>query len=196
MRRILEPGQIEAFAEGAIPRLRLPERTTVFAARARRLRQQGAPGAPGQAIGAYLHLMAAVADAQQAALGTCEPPLPTATQLARSHTHGMPLIHAGSWPRERTWRALVAQMCAAVAAAGDVPPDAREACERLRALPPPQLEAQADALLAACADAIEVAAAPVLIAALQGYLVAPANPLAARQGGGVEESRPCSGFWS
>ena len=47
MRRILEPGQIEAFAEGAIPRLRLPERTTVFAARARRLRQHGAPGAPG-----------------------------------------------------------------------------------------------------------------------------------------------------
>src|SRR5438874_2129442 len=136
MRRILEPGQIEAFAEGAIPRLRLPERTTVFAARARRLRQQGAPGAPGQAIGAYLHLMAAVADAQQAALGTCEPPLPTATQLARSHTHGMPLIHAGSWPRERTWRALVAQMCAAVAAAGDVPPGAREACERLRDLQP------------------------------------------------------------
>src|SRR4030088_2692739 len=106
MRRILEPGQIEAFAEGAIPRLRLPDRTRLFAARAQRLRQLGAPGAPGQAIGDYLRLMAAVAEAQQAALGTFEAPLPTATQLARSYTHGMPPIHAGSWPREREWSEL------------------------------------------------------------------------------------------
>src|SRR5256885_16278947 len=119
MRRILEPGQIEAFAEGAIPRLRLPERTTVFAARARRLRQQGAPGAPGQAIGAYLHSMAAVADAQQAALGTCEPPLPTATQLARSPTHGMPLIPARRWPRRRTWGPPVGPNVAAGCSAGE-----------------------------------------------------------------------------
>src|SRR4029077_9323453 len=83
MRRILEPGQIEAFAEGAIPRLRLPDRTRLFAARAQRLRQLAAPGAPGQAIGDYLRLMAAVADAQQLALGACEPALPTATQIAQ-----------------------------------------------------------------------------------------------------------------
>ncbi|TLZ15969.1 MAG: formate dehydrogenase accessory protein FdhE, partial [Gammaproteobacteria bacterium] len=102
-----------------------------------------------------------------------------------------PLIHAGSWPRERTWRALVAQMCAAVAAAGDVPPGAREACERLRALPPPQLEAQADALLAACADAIEVAAAPFLMAALQVYWVALASRLAPEQVVELEVSGLC-----
>src|ERR1700726_2585104 len=117
MRRILEPGQIEAFAEGAIPRLRLPDRTRLFAARAQRLRPlggAGAPGhaigdhprlmgglsgAPGHAIGDYLRLMAALADAQQVALMTFAAPLPTATQIARSHTHGMPLIHAGGWPR-------------------------------------------------------------------------------------------------
>src|SRR2546430_4735522 len=90
MRRILEPGQIEAFAEGAIPRLRLPDRTRLFASRAQRLRQLGAPGAPGQAIGDYLRLMAAVAEAPQLALRTFDAPLPTATPLSRSHTHCMP----------------------------------------------------------------------------------------------------------
>jgi FdhE protein len=177
MRRILEPGQIEAFAEGAIPRLRLPDRTRLFAGRAQRLRQLGASGAPGQAIGDYLRLMAAVAETQQVALRTFDPPLPTATQLARSRTHGMPLIHASGWSRAREWRDLVAQMCGSVAAAPDVPPSARQACERLRALPPQQLEAQADALLAARADAIEVAAAPFLMAALQVYWVALASRL-------------------
>jgi FdhE protein len=178
MRRILEPGQIEAFAEGAIPRLRLPDRTRLFAARAQRLRELGASGAPGQAIGDYLRLMAAVAEAQQVALRTFEAPLPTAAQIAQSHTHGMPLIHASGWPRAREWRDLVAQLCGSVAAAREVPPGAREACERLRALPPQQLEAQADALLAARADAIEVAAAPFLMAALQVYWVALASRLA------------------
>jgi len=178
MRRILEPGQIEAFAEAAIPRLRLPDRTRLFAARAQRLRQLGGTGAPGQAIGDYLRLMAAVAEAQQVALRTFEAPLPTATQIAQSHTHGMPLIHASGWPREREWRDLVAQLCGSVAAARDVPPGTREACERLRALPPQQMEAQADALLAARADAIEVAAAPFLMAALQVYWVALASRLA------------------
>jgi FdhE protein len=177
MRRILEPGQIEAFAEGAIPRLRLPDRTRLFAARARRLRQLGEAGALGQAIGDYLRLMAAVAETQQVALKTFDAPLPTATQLAQSHTHGMPLIQAGGWARAREWRDLVAQVCGSVAVAPDVPPSARQACERLRALPPPQMEAQADALLAARADAIEVATAPFLMAALQVYWVALASRL-------------------
>src|SRR4029077_7341622 len=143
MRRILEPGQIEAFAEGAIPRLRLPDRTRLFAARAQRLRQRGAPAARGEPIGAYARWMPGVADAQQLALGACEPALPSPTQLARSHTHGMPLIHAGVCPRERQWRDLTAGICDSVVAAAEVPPGARQACERLRALPPPQLEAQA-----------------------------------------------------
>src|SRR3977135_2889865 len=114
MRRILEPGQIEAFAEGAIPRLRLPDRTTLFAARAQRLREPGASGAPGQAIGDYLRLMATVAEAQQVALGTFEAPPPTATQLAQSHIHGMPLIHASGWWRGREGGGVVAQPGGAV----------------------------------------------------------------------------------
>jgi len=44
MQRILDPARIEAFAHRSIPRLRLPDRTSVFLERAQRLRalaQQG-----------------------------------------------------------------------------------------------------------------------------------------------------------
>ena len=44
-------------------------------------------------------------------------------------------------------------------------------CDRLRALEPEQLEASADALLAAQTESIDVAAAPFIMAALQVYWV-------------------------
>src|SRR5258708_30684519 len=98
MPRILEPGQIEAFAEGAIPRLRLPDPTRLFAARAQRLRQLGAPGGPGQAIGDYLRLMAAGAEAPQAALRTFAAPPPPAPPLGRSYTPRLPPLPARTPP--------------------------------------------------------------------------------------------------
>jgi FdhE protein len=178
MPRILEPGQIEAFAERAIPRLRLPDRASVFTARARRLRQQAAPGATGQAIGDYLRLMAAVAEAQGLALGTFVPPLAAPAELARARTHGMPPIQASAWPRASEWRMLLEQLCRSVGAAPEAPAAAREACERLRSLPAPRLEAEADALLARRADMVGPATAPFLMAALQVYWAALASRLA------------------
>ena len=68
MQRILEPGQIEAFAQRAIPRLRVPDRTHVFSRRAERLRELAGNDAIGHVIGDYLRLMATVVDAQQAAV--------------------------------------------------------------------------------------------------------------------------------
>jgi len=96
MTRILEPGQIEALGELAVPRIRLPERSGPFAARARRLRQLAAPGAIGHAIGDYLILMAAVVDAQEATFATLDPRLPDAAELARARTHRMPPLEAHS----------------------------------------------------------------------------------------------------
>jgi FdhE protein len=177
MTRILEPGQIEALAELAIPRIRLPERTGPFAARARRLRQLAAPGAIGHAIGDYLNLMAAVADAQQATLTTLDPGLPDAAQLARSRTHRMPPIEARSWPREPAWRALAAQLTERVAAAADIPDSARRELSQVRTLPPEWLEAQADALLSGRRGEIEMAVAPFVMAALQTYWVSLASRL-------------------
>ena len=177
MTRILEPGQIEALAELAILRIRLPERFGPFAARARRLRQLAAPGAIGHAIGEYLNLMAAVADAQEATLTTLDPRLPDAQELARSGTHRMPPIEARSWSREPTWRGLAAQLSERVAAAADIPDSARAELSQVRTLPPEWLEAQADALLSDRRGEIEMAVAPFVMAALQTYWVGLASRL-------------------
>jgi FdhE protein len=177
MPRILEPGQIEGLAQGAIQRIRLPERAGPFAARARRLRQLAGAGAIGQSIGDYLQLMAAVADAQEATLTALDPRLPDAAQLARSRTHRMPPIEARSWPREPAWRALAAQLAERVAAAADIPESAREELAQVRNLPPEWLEAQADALLSDRRGEIELAVAPFVMAALQTYWVGLASRL-------------------
>ena len=178
MPRILEPGQIEALAQGATPRLRLPERAGPFGARARRLRELAATGAIGHAIGDYLYLMAAVAEAQEAALATLDPKLPSAAELERSRTHRMPPIEARGWPREPAWRALAAQLSERVAATADIPDSARDELSPVRALPPEWLEAQADAILGGRRGEVEFAAAPFVTAALQTWWVALASRLA------------------
>jgi len=177
MTRILEPGQIEGLSPGAIPRIRLPERSGPFAARAERLRQLGSPGAIGEAIGDYLRLMARVAEAQAETLGTLDPPLPSASELGRSRTHRMPPIQAGGWPREATWRVLAAELSERVAATADIPDSARRELAQLRTLPPEWLEAQADALLGGRREEVEMAVAPFVMAALQTYWVALASRL-------------------
>jgi FdhE protein len=177
MPRILDPGQIEALAHGAIPRIRLPERSGPFAARALRLRQLAAPGAIGHAIGDYLRLMAAVADAQAATLATLDPTLPSAAELERSRTHRMPPIEARGWPRQPAWRALAAQLSERVAATADIPDSARNELSQVRSLPPEWLEAQADAILGGRRGEIELAVAPFIMAALQSWWVALASRL-------------------
>jgi FdhE protein len=61
VQRILEPSQIEALDQSAIPRVRLPERATLFATRAARLRQLAAHNP----IGSYVRLMASRAPATE-----------------------------------------------------------------------------------------------------------------------------------
>jgi len=191
MPRILEPGQIEASAGRAIPRIRFPERTCVFSARAQRLRQLAEAGAPGHAIGDYLRLMAVMADAQQLVLGSFEAAAPTAHQLARAATHRMPVIHASSWPRAPYWREVVTQLCGAVAAARDAPAGVRATCEQLQSAPAPALETQADALLGGRTEAVDVGAAPFLMAALQVYWVTLASRLLPDQVPGLEVPGLC-----
>ena len=172
MPRILEPGQIEAHAQQAVPRVRLPERAGPFAARARRLRHMGERGQPGHAIGDYLRLMAALVEAQALALAALEPTLPTVAELTRSHTHGMPPVQASTWHRPAEWRELALHFCASVAADPAAPAAVRAAHRWLQGLGPEQAERQADALLTARPVDIEMAGAPFLMAALQVYWVA------------------------
>jgi len=179
MTRILEPGQIEAFAQRSVPRLRLPGPAGPFTVRARRLRQLAAPGGPGQAIADYLQLMAAVADAQARLLPDfpAAPPAPDA--VARARAHRMPLIHATGWARPPAWRALLLEIAGSVAASPSASPGVREVQRRLQGLTVQELESQADALLAARASGIDVATAPFLMSALQVQWVALARQLKA-----------------
>lgn len=177
MQRILEPGQIEAFAQGSLPRLRLPNRERVFATRAARLRQQSESGAVGHAIGDYLRLMAHLAEAQQTALTNIQSTPPSAEQIAKAQEFRMPLIAANGWPREEHWRQALVSLCNALAALPEVAEPARAVCDRLRGFEPEQLEAQADSLLAGQTEAVDIAAAPFLMAALQVYWVDMASRL-------------------
>jgi len=136
MQRVLDPAQIEAFAQRTIPRIRLPDPTSVFSARAARLRHLS----EGHAVGDYLRLMAALADAQQAALDT--------------RTDG-------------EWRVVLATLCEAIEAASGFPQGVKAACERVRALPAAELENQVDLLLSNAIEGVDAQAAPFIMAALQ-----------------------------
>ena len=178
MQRILEPGQIEAFAQRDIARVRLPDRARLFSIRAERLRQQSEIDAVGHSIGDYLRLMASVADAQQVALTHIEsnpPAPPSADQVAHAREYHMPLVSVASWQREAHWRESLLSICDSLTAQPDLPAPARAVCDRLRSLEPEQLEAQADALFGAQTPEVDAATAPFIMAALQVYWVALAS---------------------
>jgi FdhE protein len=174
LQRILEPGQIEALASRSIPRLRLPERATLFAARAARLRSLGVHSS----IAGYLELMAALAEAQHVALQALDPALPDAARLEAARSHGMPVVQAAGAELEPAWRALVADLVARVLARGGFPAAVTAAGRRLTARPAADLEADAAALLAAEPGGVDPAQAPFIMAALQVRWAALASRLA------------------
>ncbi len=177
MQRILDPARIEAFAQRSIPRIRLPDRARIFTRRAERLRTLAAQPI-GQAIGEYLRLMGALADAQHTALTHLQVAVPGATELAHPQ-HERPPAAAACNPRAGYWRDVLATLCDAVIARRDFPAAVHEICNRLRAAAPADLEAQADALLATPPQAIDAAAAPFVMAALQVCWTHRASALAA-----------------
>ena len=179
MTRILEPGQIEALGQRTTPRIRLPGPDGPFPARARRLRQLAAPGALGHAIGQYLEVTAVISEAQAGALAAFPATAPTADEIARARTHRMPVIHATGLARSPAWRALVLRIASAAAGSAAASAGVREIEQRLRDASVKELEAQADALLAARTPEIDVAAAPFLMAALQVQWAALARSLKA-----------------
>ena len=175
MQRILDPAQIEAFAERSVPRVRLPNPASLFARRAERLRALSEK----HSLGDYLRLMAAVADAQQAQLDTLRAAPEsesfarhTAQQIALAHAHRMPLLQAGGWPRQVRWQTVLNELCASVAALPGFPAGVRAVCRRIGASPEAGIEAQARLLVAGRADGIDAEAAPFLVAALQVYWAA------------------------
>jgi FdhE protein len=165
--RILEPGQIETLAKASIPRIRLPEREFLFARRAARLRELAGPSA----LGDYLKFLAALVDAQHAALAKLTVPPPEKAHMEKSAGHGMPPIHPSTWPTPPAWRETLESLCAALAAP-DFPAGVRAGISMIRGATSAWIETQASLILEAQNDAIEVQVAPILMAALQVHGVA------------------------
>jgi FdhE protein len=83
----------------------------------------------------------------------------------------MPPVHAAAWPREERWRGVLMELCTSVGQLADVPDAVHAVCKRLCALSAEQVEREGDALLAIGAAPVDVAAAPLVMAALQVYWV-------------------------
>jgi len=168
LQRILPRGEIEALDHNVIPRVSLPDRASVFATRAARLRQLAADSP----VADYLLLMAQLVDAQQRALKNCAAPGASEDRLALAQAHGMPPLQAVGWPRDPMWRGILAQLVDDVARGQNVPAEAVEVCRALRRAvdeDPESLEDLAEALLAEQDQGVDGAAAPFVMAALQVY---------------------------
>ncbi len=163
MQRILDPGQIESLDQSAIPRLRMPERATVFSTRAARLRQL----AGASPIGGYVRLMAALADAQQQTLAQISATMPLAESIALAQQHSMPLAPATAPERDPQWRDVLQRLLDRVEAAGQVTPVLARVIDGLRVASEQKLDALADAIVALRFNEIEPASAPFVMAALQ-----------------------------
>jgi FdhE protein len=119
VQRILEAGEIESLDQSAIPRIRTPERASVFLARAARLRQLAERSNP---IAGYLRLMAALADAQQETIASFKAKPPSAELIASAQKHSMPLIPALSGARDPAWRDVLISLLDKLQAAGPLTP--------------------------------------------------------------------------
>jgi len=168
LQRILPRGEIEALDHNVIPRVSLPDRASVFATRAARLRQLAADSP----VADYLLLMAQLVDAQQRALKDCAAPGASEDRLTLAQAHGMPPLQAVGWPRDPMWRGILAQLVDDVARGQNVPAEAVEVCRALRRAvdeDPESLEDLAEALLAEQDQGVDGAVAPFVMAALQVY---------------------------
>jgi len=163
VQRILEPGQIESIDHSAIPRLRMPERGSVFSARAERLRAL----AGASPIGGYVRLMASLADAQQQTITQISAAMPSAEAIALAQQHSMPIAPATTRERDPLWRDVLQRLLDRIEASGLVAPALAKVIDGLRMKSPRELDALADAVLALRFSEVEPASAPFVMAALQ-----------------------------
>jgi FdhE protein len=169
--RVLEPGQIETLAQRSIPRVRLPDRGAIFARRAARLREIAA----ASSIGGYLEMLAVIADAQHGVAARLAASPPGRDHIRRAQDHGMPPIHAASWPRPPEWHGTLAAICGPLAASSRFPAAVADIVSRIHSATPAWREQQAVVLLEPGHGEIDVAAAPFVMAALQVHWVALAS---------------------
>lgn len=167
MQKILQPGDIEALADQSFERVRLPQPATLFAERAARLTQLAEAGNP---IADYLRFCARLVEAQARVAVTTAPLDPA--QVALAQQHSMPLMAAAE-SIDPAWQEVLGQLLAATEMPGDV-------VSALRAKSSAELDALAAAVLAEAMPAADLAAVPLVMAALQVVFADRASRLRAR----------------
>ncbi|GAB1385771.1 formate dehydrogenase accessory protein FdhE [Melaminivora sp.] len=163
MQRILQPGDIEALDRTNPTRVRLPQPASLFAERAARLAQQ----AEGNPIGDYLRFLAHLVRAQQQAAANICTAAPDAATIALAQQHSMPLLPAAQH-LDPAWLGVLDQLLDAMHNAPELPPALLPVITQLRALDRPSREQLARrVLLGLLSEADDLAAAPLVMAALQ-----------------------------
>ncbi len=133
-----------------------------------RLRQLGVSAR----IGDYLRFLAVLVDAQHAALADLSVSIPTPAHIKMSTEQGMPPIQPAAGPRTAAWFETLKTICESLAAHPEFPAGVTETIARIRRAPRDWVEGQADALLQSGDEAIEAAAAPIVMASLQVHWAA------------------------
>ncbi|MDD3814323.1 MAG: formate dehydrogenase accessory protein FdhE [Desulfocapsaceae bacterium] len=168
---IIQPGEIEPLA-GKAPWLRLPERKTIFARREKRCQAL----AKDHPLKNYLLFMAGVARAQQESLnGYDKTALPDANRLHICRQQGIPPLAVQNWRRDPSWHEVLRIMIEKVRDTAE--PATADSLDRLLAGGGPAFEAMADGLLTGNYAGMDLAAAPLVGAALQVYWVHMATSL-------------------
>ena len=163
--RLLSPEEIAVRAGQQVPFLRLPERSSVFAEREMRWRQLAA----SHAMRDFLMFMAELARAQQDVLNDYPAiRLPDTTELQNALRIGEPPVPAAHWPRDaewrRGWKRLLERLLPRLAGSA-----AQATVQSLVGADDDWLEQQADRLLNGVMLGLDLAAAPLVAAALQTY---------------------------
>ena len=163
VQRILQPGEIEALDQIHFPRVRLPQPAALFQERAARLRHL----AEGSPIADYLRFAARLVEAQQHAVAAAATPAPLAAGIVeRANAHGMPLLPA-SENLPATWRDTLRRLLAELQGDIAVPAGLSPLFAHLAALDDSALDALARQVLADNIGREDLAAAPLVMAALQ-----------------------------
>lgn len=174
--RVMSPEEIAARAGGETPFLHVPQRSTLFAERAMRLRQL----ARGHAMGDFLLFMADLAQAQQDRLAAFpNVPLPDDEALDRAARQGVPPLPASEWPRDAAWHGVLRSLVADLRP--KAPAGVQPTLERLAGSNGEWLERQADCLLTGVMEGLDLATAPIVAATLQTYWVHMVSSVLQRQ---------------
>ncbi|WPB59361.1 formate dehydrogenase accessory protein FdhE [Xylophilus sp. GOD-11R] len=187
MQRILQPGEIETLDRIHFPRVRLPQPATLFQERAARLRQL----AEGNPIADYLRFAARLVDAQHRRASAAPAPQPLPADIARrASEHGMPLLPASEHLPDG-WQAGLRALLADLQGDAAVPAGLAPVSAALAALDDAALDDLARQVLADNIGREDLAAAPLVMAALQVGFAIRAGSLAEKDVPFAEPATVC-----